>query len=569
MDAQPAGSFDKKAFIAAVKAAIEAEVTEESQGGRRLQGVRARPARSRARSRPWSRAASRRPPRRSRRPPRHRPTRARRCPSRSRRCRRSSRASRRRSPPAAAVPKPAPPDQLNLAAGANEANREMAEADVTDQQLAESNEPQFEGAAAAKREAAAPRQDRARPTSARRRRPSWARPRPRPTSRPAPQPPGSTAPRRRRWPRSSPARPRPRARTRPKRAEVTTKVQNDLRRDRGRREEDPRRPRPQGRQGVRDGREGRPGRVRDLRRDQDGPRTRRTGTAAGSAACAGAKDKLLGMPAKVNEFFDAGRELYLKEMDKVISRVADIVAADLSAAKTRIAKGRTEIAEYVKGLPKDLQKVGAQASTDIGEQFAKLESDVNAKQEALVDTLASKYVESRKGLDDRIEALQAENKGLVDKAIGAIKAVINTIRELAAMLRNVFARAAGVVGSIIKAPGEVPRQSGRRGQGRHPQVQGQHPHAPEEGADGMADGLAGPGRDRAARVLRPQGHPQAAAAAVRPDLGEHPGPAGALARRAGGGVPGEVGRDLHASSRRRGRGRCGRCSSRRSATSRT
>ena len=57
--------------------------------------------------------------------------------------------------------------------------------------------------------------------------------------------------------------------------------------------------------------------------------------------------------------------------------------------------------------------------------------------------LATKYVEARKGLDERIEALQAENKGLVDKAIGAIKAVINTIRELAAMLKNVLARVAG------------------------------------------------------------------------------------------------------------------------------
>ena len=54
----------------------------------------------------------------------------------------------------------------------------------------------------------------------------------------------------------------------------------------------------------------------------------------------------------------------------------------------------------------------------------------------MVDTLATKYVEARKGLDERIEALQAENKGLVDKAIGAIKAVINTIRELVAMLHE-------------------------------------------------------------------------------------------------------------------------------------
>src|SRR5690242_1431144 len=165
-----------------------------------------------------------------------------------------------------------------------------------------------------------------------------------------------------------------------------------------------------------------------------------------------AKDKLLGMPDKVNEFYEAGRELYLKQMDTVISRVADIVAADLTAAKRRIAAGRGEIAAYVKSLPADLRKVGSEASSEIGERFTQLEADVDAKQEAVVDTLATKYVEARKGLDERIEALQAENKGLVDKAIGAIKAVINTIRELVSMLTSVLARAAGVVGDIIKDP---------------------------------------------------------------------------------------------------------------------
>src|SRR6185437_9756703 len=82
-----------------------------------------------------------------------------------------------------------------------------------------------------------------------------------------------------------------------------------------------------------------------------------------------AKDKLVGMPDKVNEFYEAGRELYLKEMDRVITKVADIVAIDLTAAKNRIAAGKTEIATYVKSLPRDLQKVGANASKEIGDQF--------------------------------------------------------------------------------------------------------------------------------------------------------------------------------------------------------
>ena len=148
-------------------------------------------------------------------------------------------------------------------------------------------------------------------------------------------------------------------------------------------------------------------------------------------------------------------------------RVANIVGDDLTAAKQRIAAGKTEIASYVNSLPAGLKKVGAEASKEIADKFEQLEDDVNAKQDSVVDTLASKYVEARKGLDERIEELQAENKGLVDKAIGAIKAIINTIRQLAAMLMDTLARVAHVVGRHHQAPRPLPRQPGRGRQGRH------------------------------------------------------------------------------------------------------
>ena len=120
------------------------------------------------------------------------------------------------------------------------------------------------------------------------------------------------------------------------------------------------------------------------------------------------------------------------------------------SAGSRRARARSR--RTSKAFLPNLKNIGADAAKEIGDKFEQLESDVNSKQESVVDTLASKYVEARKGLDDRIEELQAENKGLVDKAIDAIKAVINTIRQLAAMLMNTLARVAHVVGDIIKHP---------------------------------------------------------------------------------------------------------------------
>jgi hypothetical protein len=165
-----------------------------------------------------------------------------------------------------------------------------------------------------------------------------------------------------------------------------------------------------------------------------------------------AKDKLFGMPNDVNEFYVKGRDLYLQRMDGVIGHIADIVGGELTRAKNRIAQGQSEIKRYVAGLPADLKKVGLEAQESIQSKFDELGQSVDAKQEELVNSLAQKYVESRDKVDERITEMKAANKGLVDKAIDAVKGVIETIRKLKDMLLNVLAKAAGVVGTIIGHP---------------------------------------------------------------------------------------------------------------------
>ncbi|WP_168209159.1 phage tail protein [Agromyces intestinalis] len=449
MDAQQPGSFDKKAFIAAVKAAIEAkspktlkEADDAAKSGKAgdvkgeikglvgqgtnesakdiEQATDAPPDTSKAVAKPVTPLAPENPG-----------------PAPS-------------VPAAGAVPKPAPPEQTNLQAGKQQVGDEMAQANVTDQQLAESNEPEFQGALADKQEAAkhadtAPAEYRSQEQA------TIEQSRADASATTAAGMQGMQGSKAAALAQLVAQKGKAKSKDEQKRAEVTAKIQSIF-----------------------------AATETDVKQLLDGidPKVEKafeTGEASARAAFESyvsqkmsaykadryggwlgglrwAKDKLFGMPAKVDEFYEAGRELYLKRMDGVISGVADIVATDLTKAKQRIAKGRAEIAAYVKSLPQDLQKVGSEAATEIGDRFEQLESDVNDKQNEVVETLASKYVEARSGLDERIEALQAENKGLVDKAIGAIKAVINTIRELVAMLTNALARAVSVIGDIIAAP---------------------------------------------------------------------------------------------------------------------
>jgi hypothetical protein len=165
-----------------------------------------------------------------------------------------------------------------------------------------------------------------------------------------------------------------------------------------------------------------------------------------------AKDKLLGMPAAVNAFYQQGRQLFLDKMNAVLDNVVAIIGTGLTAAKAEIAQGKQHIQNYLDQLPTNLQAVGQQAAQDIQGQFEALEQSVNDKQHELIDNLANKYRENLQAVDARIEELKAANQGLVDKAINAVVGVIKTILKLKEMLTRVLAKVAGVVGLILRDP---------------------------------------------------------------------------------------------------------------------
>jgi hypothetical protein len=154
MDAQQAGAFDKQGFIAAVKTAIEAkspktleEADEYKESGKagevkgEVKGLVTQGKEGQARD---IGAATEAPPDESKAVPKPVTPLAEEQPGQV-----------APIPAAGAIPKPAPAEQLNLEAGKHQANKELADADVTEPQLAQSNEPEFQQALADKQAAAA------------------------------------------------------------------------------------------------------------------------------------------------------------------------------------------------------------------------------------------------------------------------------------------------------------------------------------------------------------------------------------------------------------------------------
>ncbi|WP_456340440.1 phage tail protein [Streptomyces anulatus] len=164
------------------------------------------------------------------------------------------------------------------------------------------------------------------------------------------------------------------------------------------------------------------------------------------------KDKFAGLPKAANDLYQESRKLYVSKMQTVISSVADIIGAELGKAKARIAKGRTELKAEVDKLPADLKQFGEEAAKDFAGKFDDLEATVNEKSEQLVQDLAQKYTAALNKIDEEIKKLQEANKGLIDKAKDAIVGVIKTINELKNLLLGILAKAASAIMKIIKDP---------------------------------------------------------------------------------------------------------------------
>ena len=164
------------------------------------------------------------------------------------------------------------------------------------------------------------------------------------------------------------------------------------------------------------------------------------------------RDQFAGLPDEANQIFDEAREGYIRRMRQVISDVADTIGAELSRAKDRIAQGRAELQAEVRKLPAGLQAIGKQAAAEFADKFDELTQSVDDKGTELVDTLATKYTEALKAVDEEIAAEKEKNKGLVAKAVDAIKGVINTIMELKRLLLGVLRKAAQAVLAILKDP---------------------------------------------------------------------------------------------------------------------
>ena len=164
------------------------------------------------------------------------------------------------------------------------------------------------------------------------------------------------------------------------------------------------------------------------------------------------KDAWHGLPPEVNEFFVEGRLLFMKKLDHTIDVIAKLVTDRLNRAKTAITSGRQKITTFIKNLPADVKKAIKGDIDAIQGQFKELENSISAKESSLIDSLATKYNDTLKEVDDIIANFKKHNKGLLGALKEATLGVWETIQNIKKTLTDLLSGAISVILSIIAHP---------------------------------------------------------------------------------------------------------------------
>ena len=215
-----------------------------------------------------------------------------------------------------------------------------------------------------------------------------------------------------------------------------------------------------------------------------------------------AKDKLVGMPSERQRVLRGGREVYIKQMDLVISRVADIVGASWARRRRGSRKGKARSAAYVKP-PEGPRRRSAPRRRSRSAAVRRARGRRRREAGRAGAAWPSKYVEARDGRRRADRGAPGGEQGLWDKAKDAIGGAIETILKLKDMLLGVLARAAGAIGKIIKDPIGFLGNFVNAVKARHRRLRRAHRGPPQAGLQGLAVRRAGRGRHPAAREVRP------------------------------------------------------------------
>lgn len=147
------------------------------------------------------------------------------------------------------------------------------------------------------------------------------------------------------------------------------------------------------------------------------------------------------------------QETYVNKMTVLLHRIAQHVEQTLAECKAIIDDGRQKISYLISNTrDKNLKSFAKQAASRISMQFESLEESVNEKKNQLATRLANRYKDSREKVDKWIEEEKARNRSLLVKLANKAREIYEAVVRLKDRLMSVLREARDVILSIIAHP---------------------------------------------------------------------------------------------------------------------
>jgi hypothetical protein len=156
---------------------------------------------------------------------------------------------------------------------------------------------------------------------------------------------------------------------------------------------------------------------------------------------------------RVEKVFVRESNKYTQELSQALNPLTTKIADTLNSIIEEIQAAKNAVIVYVNGLESSLAAIGVESAKGVLEKFGNLENSVNEKQEALTNNLAKKYADGVMSLETQFKEIMDSRKSWLEKALDAIVDAIKEIINLLADLKKALERAADYAGRIIKSPG--------------------------------------------------------------------------------------------------------------------
>ncbi|MFN8345209.1 MAG: GH-E family nuclease [Spirosomataceae bacterium] len=168
----------------------------------------------------------------------------------------------------------------------------------------------------------------------------------------------------------------------------------------------------------------------------------------------GIKDFFFGEDTEAIEgVFTREKAIFLSAMDTVLDEISGIIAEQLNAAIDRIQKGRDEAEGFYASLSKEQQRLAGEAMEQYRVQYSDLEASVNDKQTELVSSLAAAYKESADSLRATFDKLEEEaSKNFLQKAADFVVGIAKAVYNLGKLLISIVTRIANIIDEILAHP---------------------------------------------------------------------------------------------------------------------